>query len=81
MLHQLFYWHNPDYRIVLRNDDGSIRQVACANCECPKDALGYMCRHRRWNYNGNLTIECGSWDGFERYERGFDGPVVVPYGE
>ena len=78
MLHQFFHWHKEDLRITIRNEDGTVAQVDCANCVCPKDALGYTCQHRRWNYNDKLTIECGSWDDFERYEPGYDGPVVGP---
>ena len=80
MFHQLFHWHKADWRITLRNEDGSVQQIDCSKCgTCPKDALGYTCRHRRWQFPDKpLHIECGSWDDFERYEPGFDGPVVGP---
>jgi hypothetical protein len=68
LLHLLVSWHHLDLRILRRNEDGSIAEVVCAGCTCPKDANGYDC--------SDSDNECGDWDDYERYHADFDGPVV-----
>lgn len=76
MLHQLLHWHKADWRIMSRNKDGSVAEVACANCDCPKNSMNYTCHHRMGYHNYTPTPECGEWRAFEVYDRGYDGPVV-----
>lgn len=75
-LHQFFYWHKEEWRILSRNKDGSVAEIACARCTCPKDALGYTCQHRMYYHDYKPTKECGLWKDFEVYDRGYDGEVV-----
>ena len=76
MFHQLFFWHKPDWRILNRNKDGSVAEIVCARCTCPKEAMHYTCRHRVSYHDYKPVLECGEWRHFEVYDRNYDGKVV-----
>lgn len=57
MFHWLFTFHRYDPRVMWVNDNGT-REIACANCTCPKEALGYFCKDR--------PGECGDWADFPK---------------